>query len=87
MLAKMTRAEIEEVAEDAAEKALQKFFLTLGYDTTDPKVVTVMQDHFRFVRRWHDSTEAVKAHSLKTAISVIVTGILGWIGLVLWKQP
>lgn len=82
----MTRAEIEEVAEDAAEKALQKFFLTLGYDTTDPKVVTVMQDHFRFVRRWHDSTEAVRAHSLKTAVTVIVTGLLGYIGVLFYKQ-
>jgi hypothetical protein len=77
----------EAIAEEAAQKALQKFFLTLGYDTSDPEEIKALQNHFRFIRRWHDSSEIVRDRSLKTAITVIVTGFLGWLGLLFWKQP
>ena len=81
----MSSDEIESIAEEASNRALQKFFLTLGYDTSDPEEIKAMQNHFRFIRRWHDSSEVVRDRSLKAAISVIVTGALGWLGLMFWK--
>lgn len=82
----MTRYEMEEVAEEAANKALQNLFMTLGIDVSDHKDVLALQADLKHVRAWRESTTAVKQHALKTAIGVIVTGALGWIGLVLWKH-
>lgn len=82
----MSRDEIEAIAEKASQRALQKFFLTLGYDTSDPDEIKSMQNHFQFIRSWHDSSKAVRESSLKAAITVIVTGFLGWLGLVFWKH-
>ncbi len=82
----MTRHEMEEVAEEAATKALNALFLTLGVDVTDPAAVIEFQDDLKHMRKWRRSTEAAQQHALKTIIGVIVSGILGWIGLVLWKH-
>ena len=43
----MTRPEMEQVAEEAAEKALEKLFLTFGVDTSDPEEVVAFQDDLR----------------------------------------
>lgn len=83
----MTRHEMQEVAEEAAAKALQNMFLMFGVDVTDPQDVKAFQADLKHIRAWRESTTAVKQHALKTAIGVIVTGALGWLGLVLWKHP
>lgn len=82
----MTPFEFEEVAEDAANKALAKFFLTLGVDVTDPKAVIRMQDDLRFLGNWRESTEAVKRKAILTAVGVVVTGALGWIGVLFYQH-
>jgi hypothetical protein len=82
----MTRSEIEEISEEAAVKALTRFFLTLGVNLSDPDAVVKLQEDLRHIRRWREATETAKAHAFKTAIGVIVTGALGWLGLVLWKH-
>jgi len=82
----MTRGEMESIAEDAAEKALQKLFLTFGVNTSDPDAVVSFQDDLRHLRTWRMSTEAAKAHALKTVIGVLVTGALGWVGLMFWRH-
>jgi hypothetical protein len=81
----MTRSEIEEIAEEAADKAIHRLFLTLGYNVQDPEVLMVLQEDLRFARKWRGAYETTSQHTLKTAIGVIVTGIIGWIGLVLWR--
>lgn len=82
----MTQAEIEEVAEAAAEEALRKMFLTLGVDISDPEAVIKMQADFKHVRRWRQATETVSDTGLKAAVKFIVTATLGsalvWFG---WK--
>jgi hypothetical protein len=82
----MTRAEMEEIAEEAASKALQNLFLTLGVDVTDPHDVKALQADLKHVRAWRESTVAVKQHALKTAVAVLVSGALGWLGLFIWKN-
>jgi hypothetical protein len=82
----VTRGEIEEIAEQAAQKAVIKTFLTLGVDIGDPKAVIKLQDDLRFLDRWRGSTEAASAHFAKTVIGIILTGALGWLGLILWRH-
>jgi hypothetical protein len=81
----MTRAEMEEIAEEAAAKALTQLFLTLGIDVNDPKDVKALQEDLRYSRSLRESSAAVKQHALKTAIGVVVSGFLGWLGLIIWK--
>lgn len=82
----MTRDEVNEISEEAAKKALQSFFLTLGVDVTDPKAVIRMQDDLRFLGNWRESTEAVKRKTLLTAVGFIVTGALGWLAVLLYHK-
>jgi hypothetical protein len=82
----MTRDEVNEISEEAAKKALQSFFLTLGVDVTDPKAVIRMQDDLRFLGNWRESTEAVKRKTLMTAVGFIVTGALGWLAVLLYHK-
>lgn len=81
----MTKEEIETVAEEAADKALHRLFLTIGIDITDPKAVIAFQDDLRHVRTWRESTTTIKQHALKTAVGVVVTGALGWLAMIFWK--
>lgn len=83
----MTRGEMEEVAEESADKAIKKLFLAFGLDLNDPKEIIKFQDDLRHVRMWRESTEAAKRHALKTAIGVLVAGGLGYIALLFrWHQ-
>lgn len=82
----MNRPDMEQIAEEAAEKAIHKFFISLGIDASDPKAIIALQDDFRHVRAWRESTEAAKQHALKTIIGVLLTGALGWIGLMFWRH-
>ena len=66
----------EAIAERAASKAIDGFFMRLGVDTTDP---LSMQKDFAHLRAWRESTELVRRKSLTVAVSVIVTGILALI--------
>lgn len=63
----------EAIAERAAAKAIDGFFMRLGVDTTDP---LSMQKDFAHLRAWRESTELVRNKSLTVAVTVIVTGIL-----------
>lgn len=77
---------MESIAEEAAAKALQNLFLTLGYDVSDPKDVKALQADLKHTRDWRESTETVKRHALITAVGVIVSGLIGWVGLLIWKS-
>jgi hypothetical protein len=81
----MSKDDIEAIAEEAADKAIHRLFLTLGIDVTDSKDVIALQADLKHVRVWRESTKTVKDHALRTAIGVIVAGGLGWIGLLFWK--
>lgn len=72
-----SREEIREIAGEAAEQAVSRMLLALGVDASDPEAVIAMQADFKHLRSWRESTEAVKRHSLKAAVTVIVTAGLG----------
>ena len=75
----MTRDEINKTAEEAADRAIGKLFLTLGVDLSDPKAVIAFQDDLRFLASWRESTQAVKRKALLTAVGVIITGAIGYL--------
>lgn len=81
----MTPNEVEAIAEEASNKAIQKLFLMLGYDITNHTEILKMQDDLKFVRRFRTSSEMVVAHSFKTTIGILVAGALGWIAMHLFK--
>lgn len=83
----MTSAEMERVAEEAADKAIQRLFLTFGVDVSNPTAIIEFQSDLKHVRVWRESTEAAKRHALKTIIGVILSGAVGWLGLVFWHRP
>ena len=83
----MTPDDVNRIAEEAADRALGKLFLTLGVDLSDPKAVIASQDDLRFLSQWRDSTQAVKRKALLTAVGVIITGALGYFWLVFRGHP
>jgi hypothetical protein len=76
-------AEIQDVAEAAARKAIAEMLLTLGVDTSDPKAIKEMQRDFAYVRSWRESVVTVRNAGLKAAVGVLVTGTLGAVWLYL----
>jgi hypothetical protein len=79
----VTRDEMNKTAEEAADRAIGKLFLTLGVNLSDPKSVIAFQDDLRFLANWRESTQAVKRKALLTAVGVIITGALGFFWLAL----
>lgn len=74
MTAQSEEDRINDTAERAAVKAIDGLFMRLGVDTSDP---LEMQADFAHLRKWRQSVEQVRSVSIKTAVAVIVTGLLG----------
>jgi hypothetical protein len=74
-----SREEMHAIAEEAAEKTVAKMLLALGVDASDPEAVIAMQNDFRHLRAWREASDTVKRHSLKTAVSVLVTGAVAYL--------
>ena len=83
----MNRDEFEEVvdhaAERAAEKAMSKFMLALGLDTTDGPGVLRAQALMQHLANQYDACQTVKKHSLKSAVGMLVTAIAAYVLLFL----
>jgi hypothetical protein len=71
---------IEDIASRAADKALERLFTTLGVDIDDP---LEMQKDFAHLRAWRESLELVKRRSIISAVTVIVTGLAGFLYAIL----
>lgn len=75
----MNQEDISRIAEAAAEKGIQKAFLAIGIDASDPEAIIKMQADFIHLRTWRESTEAVKRKAYLTAVGVLVAGALGYL--------
>jgi len=75
-----SRAEMEEIADLAAAKAVADMFVRLGVDPNDP---IEAQKDFAHLRKWRKSNEAITAKVLMTAVGTLVVGALAalWVGL------
>jgi len=70
---------MHEIAEEVAERTVNKLFLALGVNTADPSEVPKFQKDLAHLRSWRESTEAVKRRGLMAAVTFLVTGALGWL--------
>lgn len=71
----MTPDEIDAIATTAAERAVKSTLLSLGINIETPAEIVEAQ------LAWRESTEAVKRKALLTAVTVVVTGALGYLVL------
>lgn len=78
----MDEDDIKRIAEEAAEQAVKKTLLALGIDITKPEAILEAQKDMQHLRAWRTSVDTIKAKGIVTAITVLVTGILGvlWLG-------
>lgn len=77
----VTREDMRDIAEAAAEKTVAKLFLTLGVNTSDPDDIKRFQKDLNYLNGLRESTEAVKKHSLRAGVSFMVTAALGAVWL------
>lgn len=82
----MSPEEIDKIATLCAKKAVSETFLALGVNIHDPDDVAAAQLDFRHLRAWRESIDTVKRKGLGAAVTVIVTGVLGWLVLA-FKWP
>ena len=77
----MTPEEIDAVATSAAERAVKSTLLSLGINIETPEAIVEAQLDFQHLRAWRETTEAAKRKALLTAVTVVVTGALGYLVL------
>ncbi len=79
----LTREDMKDVAEEAAEKALSRMMLIFGVDTHDPKSLIRLQQDFSRLRKWGDAYETVQKAGVYTLVTTAVTGLLAllWVGI------
>lgn len=78
----LTNEQVEQLASEAAEQTLQRFFLSVGIDTSTPEGILLAQRDFQHLRAWRQSVETVKRQGMVTAIGVITVGLLA----MLWAK-
>jgi hypothetical protein len=77
----VTPEEVDAIATTAAERAVKSTLLSLGINIETPEAIVDAQLDFQHLRAWRESTEAVKRKALLTAVTVVVTGALGYLVL------
>jgi hypothetical protein len=77
----MTPEEIDAIATTAAERAVKSTLLSLGINIENPTAIVEAQLDFQHLRAWRESTEAVKRKALLTAVTIVVTGAIGYLVL------
>jgi hypothetical protein len=77
----MTPEEIDAIATTAAERAVKSTLLSLGINSETPEAIVEAQLDFQYLRAWRELTWAVKRNALLTAVTVGVTGALGYLCL------
>lgn len=78
-----THEMLEQIATDAARKAVREVLLTMGIDAGDP---IAFQQRMEFLRTLEAVGDAARRTVVKTTISVIVTAILGILAYALFPH-
>jgi hypothetical protein len=82
----VTTQEIEDIADAAADKAVEKTFLLLGVNIRSEDDVKGLKADLIHLKAWRESVNTVKSQGLRAAVTVIVTGALGLLWLALKGQ-
>lgn len=78
-----THAVMEDIAERAAQKALDGFFVRLGVDTSDP---IAMQKDFAFVRGLREGWGDTKRRGILAGVTVAVSAAVASLIALLWPN-
>jgi hypothetical protein len=73
----VTDAEIREIAEAAAEAAIEKTLLRLGVDPEDKESFAESRKDFAYLRRLRVGSDTFKRQGLTTLATVITTFVIG----------
>jgi hypothetical protein len=69
----LTESQIDEMI----ARAVRRTLLEIGIDVSAPSEIRKTQDDMSFLRGWRESTEEVRRHGLRAAVTVIVAGACG----------
>lgn len=83
----ITEADVKRIADEAAKKAVDNLMMRLGVDSSDADDVGDFRKDLAHLRTWRLASGIVGVSMLRTAVGVIVTGFLGAIYLMFFKQP
>lgn len=78
----MHEEEARRIAVEAARAAVRETLEMLGIDVNNPREA---QLDSQFLRKWRTSADAVKRQGLAAAVWFIVTAMIGYIAIVLFK--
>ena len=70
--------EIAQIAEQVSEKVVNRLFLILGVNVSDPTQLIKLQKDLAHLRGWRESMEIVKGKTLAAAVGFLVTAMLGY---------
>ena len=79
----ISQADVERIAELAADKAVASLFRNLGIRSDDP---FAMQKDFAFLREWRESCEMIRGRGIVAMITIGLTtlGAIFVLGLKQW---
>jgi hypothetical protein len=77
-----TKDDIADISEDAANKALAKFMLALGYNVEEPSDILRLQAQFRHLSNQYEACKVVTNIGIKTAVTTVLTALGAY--LVMW---
>jgi len=69
---------IEQIAEKVAERVINRLFLVLGINATDPKELIEFQKDFQHLRGWRVSMDLARRRGFATIVGFMITGALGY---------
>ena len=73
----LSAEDVRAISETSARAAVKEWLTTLGINADDPHAITNLQKDFAYVRSWRMSIETVRTQTLRSAVAVVVTGLLG----------
>ena len=79
----MTNEEIRQIAGEAAHEAVDRLFLRLGIDPADADEISAFKKDLRHIRVWREATGVVKVAVIRAALTVLVTGALGALWMII----
>lgn len=69
----------QEIANEAAEAAIRKFFLTIGVDTSTPDGVIALQDDMRYIRAMRKMSSRIGQNTADTMWKILLGAGLIWL--------
>lgn len=72
----MSEIEIKQIAEEAAERAVEKTLLRLGVDPSIPEDFTAVKEDLAYLRRLRLGSEIFKKQGIATLAKIVTTAVV-----------